>query len=211
MSKKPIIVFEGIEGSGKSHHINKVSKYLDKKKINYIKIREPGGSLNSEKIRRLILNKKSNFNIYTDLLLYLAARSENINLIKKSYKKKIILIDRFTDSTIAYQHYGMGVDLKIIKIINKFLLKNIKANFTFLNVVNKKNLFQRLKNRKSLNRYDQFNMNFYNKVQKGFLKLSKSNKKFYKIIDSNIDIKKNENLNINQLKQILAYHWMKTY
>ena len=203
MSKKPIIVFEGIEGSGKSHHINKVSKYLDKKKINYIKIREPGGSLNSEKIRRLILNKKSNFNIYTDLLLYLAARSENINLIKKSYKKKIILIDRFVDSTIAYQHYGMGVDLKIIKIINKFLLKNIKVNFTFLNVVNKKNLFQRLKNRKSLNRYDQFDMNFYNKVQKGFLKLAKSSKKSYKIIDSNLDIKKNEDLIINQIKKLI--------
>ncbi len=203
MSKKPIIVFEGIEGSGKSHHINKVSKYLDKKKINYIKIREPGGSLNSEKIRRLILNKKSNFNIYTDLLLYLAARSENINLIKKSYKKKIILIDRFIDSTIAYQHHGMGVDLNIINIINKFLLKNIKVNFTFLNVVNKKNLFQRLKNRKSLNRYDQFDMNFYNKVQKGFLKLAKSNKKSYKIIDSNLDIKINEDLIINQIKKLI--------
>ncbi len=203
MSKKPIIVFEGIEGSGKSHHINKVSKYLDKKKINYIKIREPGGSLNSEKIRKLILNKKSNFNINTDLLLYLAARSENINLIKKSYKKKIILIDRFIDSTISYQHYGMGVDLKIINIINKFLLKNIKVNFTFINIVNKKNLFQRLKNRKSLNRYDQFDMNFYNKVQKGFLKLAKSNKKSYKIIDSNLDIKKNEDLIINQIKKLI--------
>ena len=203
MSKKPIIVFEGIEGSGKSHHINKVSKYLDKKKINYIRIREPGGSLNSEKIRRLILNKKSNFNMYTDLLLYLAARSENINLIKKSYKKKIVLIDRFIDSTIAYQHYGMGVDLKIIKIINKFLLKNIKVNFTFLNVVNKKNLFQRLKKRKSLNRYDHFDMNFYNKVQKGFLKLEKLNKKSYKIIDSNLDIKKNEYLIINQIKKLI--------
>ena len=203
MSKKPIIVFEGIEGSGKSHHINKVSKYLDKKKISYIKIREPGGSINSEKIRRLILNKKSNFNINTDLLLYLAARSENINLLKKSYKKKIILIDRFIDSTIAYQHYGMGVNLKIINSINKFLLKNIKVNFTFLNVVNKKNLFQRLKNRKSLNRYDQFDMNFYNKVQKGFLKLAKSKKKSYKIIDSNLDIKKNEDLIINQIKKLI--------
>ena len=203
MSKKPIIVFEGIEGSGKSHHINKVSKYLDRKKVSYIKIREPGGSLNSEKIRRLILNRKTKFNIHTDLLLYLAARSENINLIKKSYKKKIILIDRFIDSTIAYQHYGMGVNLKIIKSINKFLLKNIKVNFTFLNVVNKKNLFQRLKNRKSLNRYDQFNMNFYNKVQKGFLKLAKSNKKSYKIIDSNLDIKKNEDLIINQIKKLI--------
>ena len=203
MSKKPIIVFEGIEGSGKSHHINKISKYLDKKKVSYIKIREPGGSLNSEKIRRLILNKKSNFNINTDLLLYLAARSENINLIKKSYKKKIILIDRFIDSTIAYQHFGMGADLKFINIINKFLLKNIKVNFTFLNVVNKKNLFQRLKNRKSLNRYDQFDMNFYNKVQKGFLKLAKSNKKSYKIIDSNLDIKINEDLIINQIKKLI--------
>ena len=203
MSKKPIIVFEGIEGSGKSHHINKISKYLDKKKLSYIKIREPGGSLNSEKIRRLILNKKSNFNIHTDLLLYLAARSENINLIKKSYKKKIILIDRFTDSTIAYQHYGMGANLKIINIINKFLLKNIKVNYTFLNVVNKKNLFQRLKSRKSLNRYDQFDMNFYNKVQKGFLQLAKSNKKLYKIIDSNLDIEKNEDLILNQIKKLI--------
>ena len=203
MSKKPIIVFEGIEGSGKSHHIKKVSIFLDKKKIKYIKIREPGGSLNSEKIRRLILDKKSNFNIHTDLLLYLAARSENINLIKKAYQKKIILIDRFVDSTIAYQHYGMGIDLKIISIINRFLLKNIKVNFTFLNVVNKKNLFQRLKNRKSLNRYDQFDMNFYNKVQKGFIKLAKLNKKSYKIIDSNLDIKKNEELIINQFKKLI--------
>ena len=203
MSKKPIIVFEGIEGSGKSHHINKVSKFLDKNKIKYIKIREPGGSLNSEKIRRLILNKKSNFNIYTDLLLYLAARSENINLIKKYYKKKIILIDRFIDSTIAYQYYGMGIDLKIIKTINNFLLKKIKVNFTFLNLVNKKNLFQRLKKRKSLNRYDQFDMNFYNKVQKGFIKLAKLNKKSYKIIDSNLDIKKNEDLIIKHLKILI--------
>ena len=133
----------------------------------------------------------------------MAARSENISLIKKNYKKKIIIIDRFIDSTIAYQHYGMGVDLKIISIINSFLLKNIKINFTFLNVVNKKNLFQRLKKRKSLNRYDKFDMNFYNKVQNGFLKLAKSNKKSYKIIDSNLDIKKNENLILNQLKKLI--------
>tara|TARA_B100000963_G_scaffold301801_1_gene274515 strand:- start:1302 stop:1916 length:615 start_codon:yes stop_codon:yes gene_type:complete len=203
MSKKPIIVFEGIEGSGKSYHIDKVSNFLNKNKIKYIKIREPGGSLNSEKIRRLILNKKSNFNTHTDLLLYLASRSENLNLIKKYHKKKIILIDRFTDSTIAYQHYGMGVDLKFIKTINNFLLKNIRVNFTFLNIVNKKNLFQRLRKRKSLNRYDQFDMNFYNKVQQGYLKLAKLNKKSYKIIDSNLDIKKNEDIIINQLKKII--------
>ena len=85
MSKKPIIVFEGIEGSGKSHHISVVSKYLAKKKISHIKVREPGGNPNSEKIRKLILNNKSNFNQNTDLLLYMAARSENVDLIKKFY------------------------------------------------------------------------------------------------------------------------------
>ena len=204
MSKKPIIVFEGIEGSGKSHHISLISKYLDKKKINYIKIREPGGNLNSEKIRKLILNNKSDFNKNTDLLLYLAARSENVAVIKKNYKKKIILIDRFTDSTIAYQHYGMGVDINIIKLINKFLLKDINVNFTFLNTVNKKNLFSRLKKRKSLNRYDKFDMSFYNKVQNGFLKLANSNKKLYKIINSNLDIKVNEKLIIEIIKKLIS-------
>ena len=89
MYKKIIIVFEGIEGSGKSFHINHVSKYLKKKKLKFIKIREPGGNKNSEKIRKLILNNKSDFNKYTDLLLYLASRSENIDLIKKILVKKL--------------------------------------------------------------------------------------------------------------------------
>ena len=203
MSSKPIIVFEGIEGSGKSHHISVVSEYLRKRKINHIKIREPGGNLNSEKIRKLILNNKSDFNRNTDLLLYLAARSENMKIIKNSYKRKIILIDRFTDSTIAYQHFGMGVDLKLIKTLNNFLLKNIKVNFTFLNLVNNKNLFARLKIRKSLNRYDKFDMRFYNKVQKGFIKLSNINKKKYLLVNSNLDIKKNEQLILNTIDRII--------
>ena len=203
MSKKPIIVFEGIEGSGKSHHISVVSKYLDKKKISYIKIREPGGNLNSEKIRKLILNKKSDFNKNTDLLLYLAARSENINTIKNSYKKKVILIDRFIDSTIAYQHFGMGVDINLIKTLNKFLLKHIKVDFTFLNVVNKINLYSRLKKRKSLNRYDKFDISFYSKVQKGFVKLSNINKKKYQLINSNLDIKENEHLILSIIDRLI--------
>ena len=203
MSKKPIIVFEGIEGSGKSHHISVVSKYLTKKKISHIKVREPGGNPNSEKIRKLILNNRSNFNQNTDLLLYMAARSENIDLIKKSYNKKIILIDRFTDSTIAYQHFGMGVDINLIETLNKYLLKNIKVNFTFLNIVNKKNLQERLKQRKSLNRYDKFKMSFYNKVQNGFLKLSKRQKNKYQLINSNLEIHKNEKLILNRIDKLI--------
>ena len=205
MSKKPIIVFEGIEGSGKSHHISVVSRYLTKKKISHIKIREPGGNPNSEKIRKLILNNKSNFNQNTDLLLYMAARSENVDLIKEFYKKKIILIDRFTDSTIAYQHFGMGVDINLIETLNKYLLKNIKVNFTFLNIVNKKNLQERLKQRKSLNRYDKFKMSFYNKVQNGFLKLSKRQKNKYQLINSNLEIHKNEKLILNRIDKLIKW------
>ena len=203
MFKKPIIVFEGIEGSGKSHHISIVSNYLKKKKINHLKIREPGGNPNSEKIRKLILNNKSNFNKSTDLLLYMAARSENIEKIKKSYQKKIILIDRFTDSTLAYQHYGMNVDISFVKILNKFLLKNIKIDFTFLNLVNKKNLKNRLEKRKTLNRYDKFNMKFYSKVQNGFIKLSKLQKKKYQLVNSNLDIKENENLILSKIDKLI--------
>ena len=203
MFKKPVIVFEGIEGSGKSFHINNVAKYLKKKNIGFIKLREPGGSKNSERIRNLILNNKSNFNKNTDLLLYLAARSENIDQLKKFYKKKIILIDRFIDSTIAYQHYGMNVDLKLIEFINKFILKNFKVNFTFLNIVNKKNMFSRLKKRKNLNRYDKFNYDFYSKVQKGFIKLAGKNSKKYMIINSNIEARINKDLIIKKIEKLI--------
>ena len=146
MSKNPIIVFEGIEGSGKTLHINNVSRYLKKKNKKFIKIREPGGSKTSEKIRKIILNNKSNFNKVTDLLLYLASRNENIEkIIKKNYKKRIILIDRFIDSTLAYQHYGMGINKRLIVSLNKFILREIKPGFTFLNIVNKRNLIAKIK------------------------------------------------------------------
>ena len=203
MSKKVVIAFEGIEGSGKTFHINYVSNYLKKKKISHIKLREPGGSKNSEKIRKLILNNKSNFKKNTDLLLYLAARSENIEYLKKFYKKKIILLDRFTDSTIAYQYYGMAVNLTILKKINNYLLKNFKVDFTFLNIVNKNNMKKRLHQRKKLNRYDKFKDNFYKKVQNGFLKIAKRNKSTYQIINSNLSIKLNKEIIINKIDKLI--------
>tara|TARA_Y200000002_G_scaffold306873_1_gene262861 strand:+ start:2151 stop:2762 length:612 start_codon:yes stop_codon:yes gene_type:complete len=203
MSKKPVIVFEGVEGSGKSYHISKISNYLRKKKIDHLRIREPGGSLNAEKIRKLILGNKSTFNKNTDLLLYLAARSENISLLRKYYRKKIIIIDRFIDSTIAYQHYGFGLDLRLINFINEYLLQKFTIDFTFLNKVNPNNMIKRLKSRKSLNRYDKFDRKFYLKVQKGFLKIAKENRKKYLIIDSNLDKKKNEQLIIEKLDKLI--------
>ena len=203
MSKKPLIVFEGIEGSGKSFHIKNISNHLKNKNIKFIQIREPGGNKNSEKIRKLILDNKSTFNENTDLLLYMSARSENIKLIKENIGKKIILIDRFTDSTVAYQHYGMGVDLKFIKTINNFLLKDIKITYTFLNLVNQNNMRQRLAKRKTLNRYDKFDTIFYKKVQKGFLKIVEKNPRKYMKINSNLDIIKNKEIILNKIDDLI--------
>jgi len=204
MSKKLIIAFEGVEGSGKSFHLKQVAKYLKSKKIKFITLREPGGSKNAEKIRKLILNNKSNFNKKTDLLLYLASRSENVEkIIKKNYKKKIILIDRFIDSTLAYQHYGMGIDKNIINKINLYLLGKIKIDFTFLNLVNMTNLQSRLSKRKNLNRYDKFKISFYKKIQNGFIKIAKKNKKKYLIINSNDSIRKNKKIILNKTNKLL--------
>ena len=203
MSKKPIIAFEGIEGTGKSYHIKKIADYLTRKKIKFIQFREPGGSANSEKIRNLILDNKSTFNKETDLLLYLAARSENVEIIRQNAGKKIILIDRFSDSTIAYQHYGMGVNLKFIQNINNHLLRNIKIDFTFLNTVNLSNMKKRLRLRKKLNRYDKFNSKFYEKVQNGFIKILKKNPKKYIRINSNLDIDLNENIILNKINDLI--------
>ena len=205
MSKYPIIVFEGVETSGKSTSLKKAIKFLKEKKIKYMTFREPGGTNFSEKLRSLMLNNKSKLNNKTDLFLLMASRSENIDkILRENYKNKVVLIDRFVDSTLAYQHYGMGFDKDLILKMNNFLLGNLKPNFTFLSVVNKKNMFERLRSRKNKNKYDHFKYNFYNKVQKGFLKIAKKNKSKYLILDSNKDsLKIIENKLINKIKKIL--------
>jgi dTMP kinase len=91
----------------------------------------------------------------------------------------------------------------LIEILNKYLLKNIRVSFTFLNIVNQKNLQKRLKQRKSLNRYDKFKMSFYNKVQKGFLNLSKKQKNKYQLINSNLDINNNEKLILDKIDRLI--------
>ena len=137
-------------------------------------------------------------------MLFLASRYENFQkIIKKNYNKRIILIDRFIDSTIAYQHYGMNINLNIIKTLNKFIIGNFKADITFLSTVNVKNLRLRLNKRLKLNRYDKFKLKFYTKVQKGYLKISK-NSKNYILLDSNTNSEKEmSKLIIKKLEKII--------
>ena len=204
MSKYPIIIFEGIETSGKTTNFNIAVNYLKKKRKSFIKLREPGGSIFSEKIRKLILNKKLKLNNKTDLLLFYASRSENFEkIIKKNYKKRIILIDRFTDSTIAYQHFGMKLDLNIIKMLNKFIIGNFNPDLVFLSTVNSINLKKRLKKRSTLNRYDKFKLNFYSKVQNGYEKISRNKKRYIKINSNKNSINEVKNIIINKLEKII--------
>ena len=190
--KKPFfIVFEGVEGCGKSYQSKKLFNKLKKYKIKTILTREPGGTKSSELIRNLILkdyfnkNTKEKFDKYTDTLLYLAARNEHIiNKIKPALlKKQVVICDRFTDSTLAYQVYGKKVDIKFINNIHKKILGNIKPNLVFILKVSVKSSKLRLKKRKSKNRYDNFSQSFYTNAQKSFLKIAK-NKKNYFILDS---------------------------
>ena len=190
--KKPLfIVFEGVEGCGKSFQSKKLYQKLKKNKIQTILTREPGGTKSAELIRNLILKDyfkktaKEKFNKYTDTLLYLAARNEHVlNKIKPALKKKnVVICDRFIDSTIAYQVYGKRVNYNFIKIIHNQILGNLKPDLTFILKVSTKSSRKRLSERKSKNRYDNFPQSFYNKAQKSFLKIAK-NKKNYFILDS---------------------------
>ena len=208
--KKPFfIVFEGIEGCGKSFQSKKLFNKLKKNKVDTILTREPGGTKSSELIRNLILkdyftkNSKEKFDKYTDTLLYLAARNEHvINKIKPAlHKKKVVICDRFVDSTLAYQVYGKNVDINFINNIHKKILGSLKPNLVFVLKVSEKSSRARLKKRKTKNRYDNFAKSFYAKAQKSFLKIAK-NRKNYFILESSIN---NSSLEVEIFKIVNKY------
>ena len=155
------IEFEGIEGSGKSYQGKKLYENIKNKGIDVVLTREPGGTKSAEEIRKIILkdyfykDSKIQFDKYTDTLLYLAARNEHIkNTIKPAYlKKKILICDRFIDSTFAYQVYGKGVNRYFIDSIHKYILGRIKPDLTFVLKVGISKALQRLKKRRKSRRH----------------------------------------------------------
>ena len=211
--KKPLFVtFEGIEGSGKSYQSKKLYKSIKKRRIPVILTREPGGTRGAEKIRKIILedyfylHSKIRFNKYTDTLLYLAARSEHIeNKIKPAIsKKKIIICDRFIDSTLAYQVYGKGVSKALVDSVHKYILGSIRPDLTFILKVNISKALERLKKRKKKNRYDKFSKYFYIKAQKAFIKIAKKNKTRYFVLDNSKDSDETEKIILSKFIQVLS-------
>ena len=183
------IVFEGVEGTGKSYQINKLYKKLKTKKINTIKTREPGGSKTAEKIRSLIFAKNSNsFDKLTDYYLMCAARNEHVKktLLTAKKEKKIVICDRFTDSTYAYQIIGNKIDKKINILNQKYILDNLEPNLTIVLKSNFNVIFSRIKKRKKINKFDKLKLNFYKKVQNVYIDRAMKNKNYY-LFDSSMN------------------------
>ena len=204
--KSLFITFEGIEGSGKSYQSKKLYSKIKQLKLPVILTREPGGTKGAEIIRDIILkdyfhpDSKEQFDRYTDTLLYLAARNEHIiNKLKPAIsKKKIIICDRFIDSTLSYQVYGKGVNKNLVDSVHRFILGKIKPDLTFILKSNISKALQRLNKRKKKNRYDKFSRNFYQRVQKAFIKISKSNKRRYLLVDTSSDDDEAEKIIFNR-------------
>jgi dTMP kinase len=201
--KNLFISFEGPEASGKSSQIKLLSKYLQKNKIPYLITREPGGSLIAEKLRKIILDKNEQITNDEEILLFMAARLNHLNnIIYPALKSgKIVISDRYADSTFVYQgyvnNYGMNKSINL----HKLLLKNFLPNKTFLFLLSPEKINERLKKRKSPNKYDKLNLTFHKKVNQGYRKLSKNDKRFYLINASNT-IEKIQKEIINVLKAI---------
>ena len=200
------IVFEGIEGTGKSYQINKLFSNLKKKKIDVIKTREPGGSTTAEQIRNLIFSKKSKkFDKLTDFYLMNAARNEHVRktLLVAKKEKKIVISDRCTDSTFAYQVIGNKIDKKINQINQKYILDGFKPNLTIVLKANFNTIYSRIKKRKNNNKFDRLKTKFYKKAQNAYLSLA-NKKKNYLVFDSSKNTaeleKKILNIVLNKIK-----------
>ncbi len=183
--KGTLISFEGIDGSGKSTQIKLIKKYMIKNKKKALFTREPGGTLEAELIRKLILskNKKVNFDRKTEILLLLAARYEHYKkLIEPAISNgAIIVCDRFIHSTLAYQCAGSN-DLKNFYFkMSKPLINNFQPDLTILLDISPIKALERINKRKNNNRYDNKDLKFFSEVRKGYNELAKKNSKIQKL------------------------------
>ena len=176
------LTFEGPEASGKSSQILLLKKYLKKNNISFITTREPGGTKIAETLRKLILKVKSDINIEEEILMLMAARSHHINnvILPALEKGKVVISDRFADSTFVYQGYVNKFGIQNAKNLHKNILNNFLPDKTFLFELSSKLIISRIKKRKSKNKYDKLDKNFHDQVNKGY-KIIYNKKRFIKI------------------------------
>ncbi|MCM8825822.1 MAG: dTMP kinase [Candidatus Omnitrophica bacterium] len=176
-----IVSFEGIDGCGKSTQAKKFAKYLKARGFDVALLREPGSTEIGNRLRKILLSKKGNISPLTEVLLYLAARNELVtrHIIPIISKKKIIVIDRFMDSTVAYQGYGRGLSMELIDIAHKAILNSIKPDITFL--IDAPSVTLRKVVGRNPDRLEK-SQKFQEKVRRGYIQIARNEPERIKII-----------------------------
>lgn len=184
MKKGLFITFEGADGCGKTTQLNLLKDYLENNGYEVVLTREPGGKGLGEKIREILLNYDGEVSNRCESFLFLADRAQNIDIIVNPAieQGKIVLCDRHTDSSVAYQGYGRGLDINQINTLNNLATNNKKPDLTLVFDVDIETSMQRVGNEKD--RMESAGKDFFNRVRNGYLELAKQEPKRIKVVDS---------------------------
>ena len=186
-----LITFEGIDGSGKSTHLRRLAGWLESQGLVYKTYAEPGGTALGQIIRDILLKNGEPIDIRTEALLFLAARAELAAtvLLPQLSAGTIILLDRFTDSTIAYQGYGRGIDLGDLTAMTKFSAQGLEPDITFfLDILPEQALRRCRRPHQPLDRFESAGLGYFTKVREGYLALATAHQKRIHILDSSLSI-----------------------
>jgi len=183
---KRFISFEGIEGSGKSTQVKLLGEYLVSKGHNVITTVEPGGTHIGTKIRNLLLEPQNHMDPLTELILYYASRAQHVRevIYPAILKNTVVITDRFTDSTVAYQGYARGLDLSIIHALDEIVVPDLKPFLTFLLDLDVEEGLRRNRNAQKEDRFEMETLEFHTRVRKGFLQIAAHEPERIKVIDA---------------------------
>ena len=193
------ITFEGPEASGKSSQILLLKKYFHKKRIPFIITREPGGTKIAELLRKIILSNKSKISNTEEILLLMAARYNHVNnvILPNIKKGKIVISDRFADSTFVYQGFVNKFGINKVKKLHLEILDNFYPDYTFIFNISVNEIIKRIRKRKIKNKYDKTNINFHKAVISGYKKIS-THKRYI-----NIDASLNKSMIHNNIIKLI--------
>jgi dTMP kinase len=183
---KRFISFEGIEGSGKTTQVRLLAEYLRGKGLDVVTTEEPGGTGIGLKIRKLLLDPQSLMDPLTELLLYYSSRAQHVRevIYPSLLRDSIVITDRFTDSTIAYQGYARGIDLSIINTLNEIVVPDLKPFITFLLDIDVEEGLKRNRHARKEDRFELETIEFHNRVRSGYLKIAEEEPERVKLIDA---------------------------
>ncbi|MGL5591740.1 MAG: dTMP kinase [Metamycoplasmataceae bacterium] len=203
------ITFEGLDNSGKTTAIKKLSEYLKENNLdsNFVFTREPGGNglKEAEFIREFVLSPEYDIDPMSEALLYLVSRRMHLTkIIEPALKQgKIVICDRFIDSSLAYQGAGRNLGIDKVKKLNEIVTDNIKPNVTFFIKLSAEESIKRLSKQKdSLDRLEKNEIEFYQKIEKGYDQIINNDKKRFIIIDGSRDIEEVANQVISEFKNL---------